>query len=142
MGFFANFEKLINRNTSKKRTVMLDDKLDALKKINGYKGAAISDYTGEILVSDTGSLQGDLALSAATFNDIFRSAHQASKDLGLGVTHTMQIMTEEGIVMMACSGEESRVHIHVFAILEKDGNQALAKMALNKLVPDIVEELA
>ena len=54
----------------------------------------------------------------------------------------MQIMTEEGIVMMACSGEESRVHIHVFAILEKDGNQALAKMALNKLVPEIVEEIA
>ena len=142
MGFITHFEKFINRKTSKKRTVMLDDKLDALKKINGYKGAAISDYTGDILTSDTGSLKGDLALSAATFNDIFRSAHQASKDLDLGVTQTMQILTEEGIVMMACSGEASRVHIHVFVILEKDGNQALAKMALNKLVPEIVEEIA
>ena len=124
------------------REVMLDDKLDSLKSINGYKGAAIADYTGEILVSDTGSIKGDLAMSAATFNDIFRSAHKASKDLDLGLTETMQILTSDGIVMMACSGEDARVHIHVFAIFEKDGNQALAKMALKKLVPQIVDELA
>ena len=143
MGLFSFIEKLYYAIGLKtEREVMLDDKLDALKSVNGYKGSAISDYTGEILAADVGSIKGDLALSAATFNDIFRSAHKASKDLDLGVTKTMQLMTEDGIVMMACSGEDARAHIHVFAILEKDGNQALAKMALNKMVPEIVDELA
>jgi len=159
MDFFSLIEKFDNTRSLKtetnaeikaeteikvkrEREVMLDDKLDSLKSVNGYKGSAIADYTGEVLVSDIGSIKGDLEMSAATFNDIFRSAHKASKDLDLGMTETMQIMTSEGIVMMACSGEDARAHIHVFAIFEKDGNQALAKMALKKLVPQIVDELA
>ena len=142
MSFFTVFERFGKTKSSTKREVMLENKLDSLKQVNGYKGAAISDYTGEVLISDVAQLEGDLEITSATFNDIFRSAHKASKELGLGVTQTMQIMTEDGIVIMSCSGEESRVHIHVFVILDKDGNQALAKMALKKLVPEIVEELA
>ena len=125
----------------KERVIMLEGKLDGLKGINGYKGAAITDYTGEVLISDVNNLKGDLELSAATFNDIFRSAHKASKDLDLGTTKTMQILTEDGIILMGCSGEDARTHIHVFVILESDGNQALAKMELNKTIPAIVDEL-
>ena len=142
MSLFGFFEKFTATSPTKERNDMLEGKLDTLKSINGYKGAAISDHTGEILMADIGTVQGELELTAATFNDIFRSAHAASKALELGVTQTMQILTENGIIMMACSGEDARAHIHVFAILEKDGNQALAKMALNRMVPEIVDELA
>lgn len=144
MWIFSKFMKNIHTESipNKERTIMLEGKLDGLMGISGYKGAAIADYTGEILISDTKSLDGDLALSAATFNDIFRSAHKASKDLGLGVTKTMQIMTEDGIILMGCSGEEARTHIHVFVIFASDGNQALAKMELNKIIPQIVDELS
>lgn len=121
---------------------MLEDTLlDDLKGINGYKAAAIADYTGEILISDNGTLGSDLAVSAATMNDIFRSAHKASKDLDLGVTQTMQLDTTGDIILMSCSGEDARAHIHVFTIFDKEGNRALAKMAMDKLIPKIVDKL-
>lgn len=140
MNFFSILDKFIY--SPKKRNVMLEDsQLDSLKGINGYKAAAIADYTGELLISDNGTLAGDLAVSAATMNDIFRSAHKASKDLDLGVTQMMQLETTGDIVLMACSGEDARAHIHVFAIFDKEGNRALAKIAMDKLVPQVVDSL-
>ncbi len=120
---------------------MLENALDPLKGINGYKGAAIADFTGEVLVSDSSNLSGDIEFTSATFNDIFRAAHKASKDLDLGATEIMDIHTENAVVLMGCSGEASRSHIHVFVIIAKDGNQALAKMAMRKVLPAIVDEL-
>lgn len=121
---------------------MWEGKLDSLKGINGYKAAAVADYTGEILMHDSGTLKADLAFSAATMNDIFRSAHKASKDLNLGITSTMAINTKDTVVLMVCSGEDSRAHIHLFVILDREGNQALAKMTMEKLIPQIVNELS
>ena len=121
---------------------MWEGKLDSLKGINGYKAAAVADYTGEILMYDSGTLKGDLAFSAATMNDIFRAAHKASKDLNLGATSIMAINTKDAVVLMACSGEDSRAHIHLFAIFDREGNQALAKMTMEKLIPQIVNELS
>ncbi len=43
---------------------------------------------------------------------------------------------------MGCSGEESRVHLHMFAVFQADGNVALGKMALKKTLPKAVEMLA
>lgn len=143
MNLFKLFEKSDKKETPvQERNVMLDDKLDGLKGINGYKGAAITDYTGDLLLSDTGTLKGDLEATSATFNDIFRSAHKASNDLNLGHTEAMQIQTGDGIIMMACSGTESRAHIHIFVVLAADGNQALTRMELKKIVPKVVAELA
>ena len=122
---------------------MLEGKLESLKSINGYKASAIVDYTGDVLAHDAVGIKGeDLAYSAATFNDIFRMSHKTSKDLNLGMTKTMQILTEKDIVLMACSGETARLYLHMFAIFDREGNHALAKMTLDKLLPQIVDELA
>ena len=141
LNFFSILDKFAS-DPQKKRNVMLEGKLDSLKGINGYKASAIADYTGEILISDIGNLKGDLALSAGTMNDIFRTAHKATKDLELGITQTMTIHTPEAVILMGCSGEDARAHIHLFAVFDKDGNQALAKLAMNKLIPEVVEELS
>lgn len=121
---------------------MLEGHLEQLKKINGYQGAAVADYTGEVLVSDAAGMTGDLGMTTATLNDIFRSAHSATKGLSLGMTHTMQIQAENAMVLMQCSGESERMHVHLFCVFAKDGNQALAKMTMNKILPEIVSELA
>jgi hypothetical protein len=42
---------------------------------------------------------------------------------------------------MCCSGSGSPVHFHLIALLDKDGNQALTKMQLAKLVPLIMKAL-
>ena len=116
--------------------------MEGLQSVKGYLGGAINNYTGECLVCDTMRLTGNLEEVSATFNDIFRDSHAVSNKLKLGATKIMEIHTEKSTVLMGCSGEESRVHLHIFAIFAKDGNVALGKMALNKILPKAVEALS
>lgn len=115
--------------------------LDGLSSVKGYLGGAISNYTGECLVCDAAKLSGNLEETSATFNDIFRDAHSISKNLKLGATEIMEVHTEKAVILMGCSGEESRVHLHIFAVFSADGNVALGKMAIKKILPKAVEML-
>ncbi len=120
----------------------LESHLDRFKKINGYKASAIMNFTGEILAQDSNDPNIDLGLVGATFNDIFRSAHEASEKIGLESCREAAISTPKGIVIMKCSGVKSKVHYHAIAIFSADGNQALAKMEMEKMIPVVMEELA
>jgi predicted regulator of Ras-like GTPase activity (Roadblock/LC7/MglB family) len=116
--------------------------MEGLQSVKGYLGGAINNYTGECLVCDAQKLSGNLEEVSATFNDIFRDSHAVSKNLKLGATHIMEIHTEKGKVLMGCSGEDERVHLHIFAIFSEDGNVALGKMALDKILPQAVKALS
>ena len=116
--------------------------MEPLININGYMGGAINNYTGECLICDATKITGNLEEVSATFNDVFRDAHRISKSLQLGATQVMELRTEKAMVLMACSGEDARVHLHIFAVFSKDGNVALGKMALNKVIKSAVEALA
>ena len=113
-----------------------------IKEINGYLGIGISQYTGELFLFDKSNGNINLEESSAIFNDVFRSTHSISEKLSLGKTEIMEIQTEHSKVIMACSGEGSLVHIHVFAIFKNDGNVALAKMILPKILHKAVSELS
>jgi len=41
-----------------------------------------------------------------------------------------------------CSGVHSKAHIHTITVLDKDGNQALTRMTMQKEIGKIVDELA
>ncbi len=116
--------------------------MSPLQSIKGYLGGAINNYTGECLICDAQRLSGNLEETSSTFNDVFRDAHKISRNLQLGSTQLMEIHTEKGKIVMGCSGEDARVHLHIFAIFAADGNIALGKMALNKILPKAVEELS
>ena len=116
--------------------------MESLQSIKGYLGGAINNYTGECLICDAQRLSGNLEETSATFNDVFRDAHKISKNLKLGATQIMEINTEKGKIIMGCSGEDSRVHLHIFAIFAADGNVALGKMALGKILPKAVDSLS
>ena len=121
---------------------MLENVLDELKGIGGYKAAAILDATGEVLVADASNLKGDLNMAVAVFNDIFVTGHKTVRKLDLGMMKNMQFMTKEGIILMECSGAEERIHIHMFVILGADGNHALTRMQMSKTIPKVVAELS
>lgn len=120
----------------------LESYLESLKRINGYKASAIMNYTGEILVQDSVDDKIDLGLVGATFNDIFRTAHEASTKIGLEACQESIISTPKGVIIMRCSGVKSKVHFHTIAIVNHDGNQALVKMELEKMVPSVMAELS
>ncbi len=120
----------------------LEKYLESLKEIKGYKAAGIMNFTGEMLVCDTDDPNIDLGIVGATFNDIFRSAHEASRKIGLDSCKETVINTPKGVVIMRCSGVDAPVHFHLISILAADGNQALMKMQIEKLVAPIMQELA
>lgn len=120
----------------------LEKHLQELKKIDGFKAAAIMNFTGEILVSESADSNIDLGLVGATFNDIFRTAHEASIEIGLEACSETIITTPNGFIIMRCSGVEAAVHFHLVTVIAADGNFALAKMQMNKLVPAVMAELA
>jgi len=113
-----------------------------IKQINGYLGVGISQYTGELLLLDKANDNINLEETSVIFNDVFRSSHSLSKKLSLGKTQIMEITTDNAKILMACSGENSSVHLHVFAIFKNDGNVALAKMILPRILNKSVTELS
>ncbi len=115
---------------------------DDIKQINGYLGIGISQYTGELLLFDKENDKINLEETSIIFNDLFRNSHSLSKKLSLGRTEIMEITTEKSKILMACSGENASVHLHVFAIFQNDGNVALAKMVLPKILNKSVSELS
>ncbi len=120
---------------------MLDKSaFDELSKVTGYLGAVISDYTGDILVSDTEKLK-KLNETSIYFNESFRTFHDVTAKLGLGHTHVMDVEADKADILMMCSGADNRVHLHAFVILEKGSSLALAKIELQKILEDAVKDL-
>jgi len=134
-----NKNPLINKKKEEK--MALETILEDLKAIKGYKASGIMTFTGDVLANDSVDQKIDLALTGATFNDIFRSAHEASEKIGLEACKEATIHTPKGIVFMLCSGVQAKVHFHMIGILATDGNLALMKMSMEKLVPTITNEI-
>lgn len=117
----------------------LEALLDEIKGVNGYMASAIMDFTGDMLASNSTSTVVDLQVAGATFNDIFRSAHAAAGKVGFKAANDLVINTPEGTIVMMCTGVEQKAHLHLITILAKDGNQALAKVAMHKIAPKAME---
>lgn len=126
---------------TKEEVMALESHLQTLKEIKGYKAAGIMNFTGEMLAYDSADPNIDLSLVGATFNDIFRSAHEASKKIGLDACRETVISTPKGVVVMRCSGTEAKSHFHLIGIMAHDGNQALMKMQIDKIVPSVMAEI-
>ena len=126
----------------KENIMALEQHLQGLKEVKGFKAAGIMNFTGEMLASATDDTNIDLSLVGATFNDIFRAAHEASRKIGLDACKETVINTPKGVIIMRCSGTDAKVHFHLIGIMAQDGNQALMKMQIEKMVPLVMQELA
>ncbi len=120
----------------------LENMFTNLRCIKGYKTAALMNFSGEILIADAlDAATYDLENIGPVFNDVFRSAEEAAQKIGLNACIELVMRTASGLVVMCCSGMGASVHFHLIALLDKDGNQALTKMQMAKLVPLILQEL-
>ncbi|MBI5549596.1 MAG: response regulator [Deltaproteobacteria bacterium] len=127
---------------TKEKAMALEKHLQSLREIKGYKASGVMNFTGESLIVDSSDPNIDLALVGATFNDIFRSAHDASKKIGLDACKETIITTPKGVVVMRCTGTDAKAHLHIIGILAADGNQALMKMQIEKMVGPVIDEVA
>jgi len=122
---------------------MLNQSLfDDIKQVYGYLGIGISEYTGEILLFDNKTDATKLEEAALIFNDVFRNMHSLSRQLEMGQVETMELITSNAKLLMACSGEHTSIHLHAFALFKRDGNVALAKLILPKILKKAVAKLS
>jgi predicted regulator of Ras-like GTPase activity (Roadblock/LC7/MglB family) len=117
----------------------LDTLLNDLKEVDGYLASAIMSAKGEVLVADSKSEKIDLKTIAEGFNNIFRAGHEVAGKVGFNSLDGAVLMTPNGVIIMACSGVNAAAHLHFIVILKRDGNQALAKMTLEKIVRQAIE---
>ncbi|WLE97657.1 MAG: response regulator [Candidatus Electrothrix communis] len=122
-------------------TTSLESILKRLRGIKGYKGAGIMDFSGETIATDCLDSNFNIARIGAVFNDVFRSAHEKAECSGLNACNELTLKTEDAIIIICGSGAESTVPFHLIAVLDKDGNQALTKMQLAKIIPLAAQEL-
>ncbi len=110
-----------------------------LSKVTGYMGAVLSDYTGEILVEDSGKVSKGLQELSMQFNESFRDIHEVTDKANIGSTKTMEVSADNATIIMACSGTHERLHLHAFVILEKGASTGLAKMTLQSMITEAVK---
>lgn len=132
----TDFEK------GKEEAMNLESYLNDFKDIKGYLASGIMDFTGDLLANHSASGAIDLNATGAVFNDILRSAHEASQKIGLEACKGLMITTPKGVVVMECSGTDATAHLHFIVVLERGGNQALARVTLDKIIPQVVATMS
>ncbi|WP_446010249.1 response regulator [Candidatus Electrothrix sp.] len=127
--------------STKNCATTLESLLGRLRSIKGYKGAGIMDFSGETIASDSLDSTLDIVSTGAIFNDIFRSAQETSTTSGLHTCHELTLRTQDCIIILCASGDASAVPFHLIALLDKDGNQALTRIQMAKIIPLAGQEL-
>jgi predicted regulator of Ras-like GTPase activity (Roadblock/LC7/MglB family) len=122
--------------------VLNEDICKTIKDMNGYLGVGIAKYTGELIFFDESDKSINLEETAKAFNDVFRSSHALSTKLSFGQTEVMEITTATKTILMACSGEHSKLHVHMFSVFKKGGDVTLAKMLLPRVLRKAVVKLS
>ena len=115
--------------------------LAGLRDIKGYKGSGIMDFTGEMIASHSLDAHLDIASVGAVFNDVFRAAQERTETSGLHACNELTLATEDCIIILCASGYTSDIPFHLIAVLEKDGNRALTRMQLKKILPLAAQKL-
>ncbi len=121
-------------------------RMEKLRKVNGYLGSAILNYSGETLYIDEENTGADIGYAAAIFNDSFRQINEASLDVGFSDIASFETKTEDGhVFLMKSAGthaDENYSKVDIFCIFRDDGNIALAKMIMDKSSQAISQDLA
>ncbi len=110
------------------------DLLKGFKEIMGYRAAAILSAGGEILAQDAINSSIDLRLVGATLKDFFNSTREASAKIGLDSCHEAVLGTRSETLLMGCSGRTGEVDSLILAVFGVDGNQALGRREMRRVV--------
>lgn len=120
------------------RSVDLESYLSDLNSIRGYRASGVMSFSGQMLASNSIDPQINLEILASIFNDTFLVAHEVSTEVNLQAANEIIFKTDQEIIIIICSGIDAKAHIHLLAVLYKDGNLALARMVMEKLLSKLM----
>jgi len=119
---------------------MLDGILNELKLLNGFKAAFISDYSGDVLLEETKNNIYEFKALSNELNELFHNMHGLSSKYRFGSIASLQIKTDSDIIFLLCSGEEQRIHFHLYAFFELDVNQVLVIRAAESIILEVLSK--
>ncbi|PLY01966.1 MAG: hypothetical protein C0622_06190 [Desulfuromonas sp.] len=127
----------------------MQEKLESLKKIKGFVAVGAFSPAGELMAAVSTSQDMHLAEIGALANDILLKAQEETDIMGVGRGSLIHIVAPRANILMRCLNENTdfhvsetgRAHVHMMMVLEADGNIALAKMQLEKVIMDIAADV-
>jgi len=117
---------------------MFDKAFEKLRTMKECLALELTDNTGEpIFFFENKKELGIKEISKKT-NIVLQGVHELSNDYNLGSVQIIQINTDEYTIFSVCSGEKERVHIHLFIVFSTNVNIALANIAINEAVAEVL----
>jgi hypothetical protein len=120
----------------------LDTLIEQLNYMDGYMASAIINANGQILFAHSSLLESDLTILAESMNTIFHDHHLESAKEPHHCVKKSIVTVPNGIHLVACLGVHAPVHLHFIVMLDRNGNQELMKIALDKIIAKTLEMIA
>lgn len=120
----------------------LQEQLRSLREIEGYRGAAVLDESGALVASDAEDASLDLSAVGRSASEIAQGVHRSGKPALVEGCQEIVVRSSEAILLLRCSSTAAGKHFHVLVLLKPEGNQALAMVRLDALVPEVRAWLA
>lgn len=116
------------------------DKIENLKQITGYLGAAVFTPEGKMIGGVTEVARINFEIAGSLFHDLFLITQNQSREAGFGNTDTILLYTQNGIIL-GQSFDQKDIHFHTILALDIQANVAMAKLILNKTMIILAEEV-
>ncbi len=136
-------------NTMTKGVSIMQEVLEGLKKIKGFMAVGVFSSDGELMAELSMTNDMHLGEVGAMTNDILLKAQEETDIMGVGRGSMIHIAAPKAHLLMRClnentdfhSSEPGRAHVHLLLALEADGNIALGKMQMEKVIQQLASDL-
>lgn len=124
----------------KENIVAISEILRKLNDVNGYLGSGVFTPQGELLEGTTDISGIHFEEAGSLIHDALANSKQMTHEVGFGNMNMLQFYTDMGIIFAKCYNEGS-LHFHTIMVIKTDGNVAMARLTLNKVVEALKEIL-
>jgi predicted regulator of Ras-like GTPase activity (Roadblock/LC7/MglB family) len=122
-----------NGNAREVPAMAIKDHLQQFTDVGGYLGSGVFTPQGEMLEGTTEISGIHFETAGSMIHDMLLNAKRVSETSGFGNCDMLQLETEMGIILAKCFND-GKIHFHTVLVINKNGNVAMAKMKLKKVV--------
>ena len=119
-----------------KEKSMFDKAFDKLQNMKECLALELTDNTGEPIFFFENKKDIGIKEISKKANAVLQGMHELSKSNTLGSITSIQVSSDEYTMFSSCSGEEERIHIHLFVLFSANANIALSKIAIEESIKE------
>lgn len=128
-----------NMKDKEVQKMAIKDHLALFSDVGGYLGCGVFTPQGEMLEGSTDISGIHFETAGSMIHDMLLNAKKISEQSGFGNCDMIQLDTEMGQILAKCFND-GKIHYHTVLVIKRDGNVAMAKMKLKKVVEQLKPE--